>query len=103
MQQQTLNKKEKESPAYLDPQMAMRTSIHLHRPNIIAYFVKAIRHYKDKEMLVVPFNTGNHWVTLSISITYDQVWYCDSSRPTDSRTDDRLTCDWSDVISVLDE
>jgi hypothetical protein len=47
-----------------------------------------MRHYKDKEMLVIPFNTGNHWVTLSISTKYDQVWYCDSSRLTDSRTGD---------------
>jgi hypothetical protein len=44
--------------------------------------------YKDKEILIIPFNTGNHWVTLSISIKYDQVWYYDSSRPTDSITDD---------------
>jgi hypothetical protein len=43
------------------------------------------------KMLVVPFNIGNHWVTLSISTKYDQVWYCDSSRPTDPITGDRLT------------
>jgi hypothetical protein len=54
-----LIKKEKESPAYLDPQMAMRTNVHLNRKDV-AYFVKAIKHYKDKEMLVVPFNMGNH-------------------------------------------
>jgi hypothetical protein len=59
MQQQTLNKKEKESPAYLDSQMVMRTSIHLHRPDVVTYFFKAMRHYKDKEMLVVPLNMGN--------------------------------------------
>jgi hypothetical protein len=103
MQQQTHNRKGKESYAYLDPQMAMRTQIHLSQKDIVVYFVKAMKHYNDKEMLVVPFNTGNHWVTLSISTMYDQVWYCDSSRPTDSRTGDRLTRDWSDVISVLDE
>jgi hypothetical protein len=28
MQQQTLHKMEKESPAYLDPQIAMRTNLH---------------------------------------------------------------------------
>jgi hypothetical protein len=83
--------------------MATRTQFHLNRLDIVKYFVKAVRHYKDKEMLVVPFNTGNHWTTLSISTKYDRVWYCDSSRPTDSRTDDRLTHDWSDVISVLGE
>jgi hypothetical protein len=93
MQQQTLHKKGKESPAYLDPQMGMRTSIHLHRPEVVAYFVKTTRHYKDKEMLFVPFNKGNHCVTLSISTKYDQVWYCDSSRLTDPITGDRLTRD----------
>jgi hypothetical protein len=40
---------------------------------VVQYFVKAMRHYRDKEMLVVPFNTGKHWVTLSISTKYDQV------------------------------
>jgi hypothetical protein len=73
MQQQTLNKKGKESLAYLDPQMMMRTSIHLCRPDVVAYFVKVMRHYKDKDMLFILFNTGNHWVTLSISTTNDQV------------------------------
>jgi Ulp1 family protease len=43
-----------------------------------------MRHYSDKEILVVPFNTANHWVTLAISTKYDQVGYCDSARPTDS-------------------
>jgi hypothetical protein len=42
-----------------------------------------MRHYRDKEILVIPFDTGNHWVTLSISTKYDQVWYCDSSKLTD--------------------
>jgi hypothetical protein len=83
--------------------MATRTKLRLNRLDIVKYFVKAMRHYKDKEMLVIPFNTGNHWVTLSISTKYDQVWYCDSSRLTDSRTGDRLTRDWSDIIFVLDE
>jgi hypothetical protein len=32
-----------------------------------------MRHYKDNEMLVVPFNTSNHWITLTISTKYDQV------------------------------
>jgi hypothetical protein len=62
-----------------------------------------MRHYKDKEMLVIPFNTGNHWVTLAISTKYDQVWYCDSSRPTDPITSDRLTRDWTDIMIVLNE
>jgi hypothetical protein len=103
MQQQTLKKKGKVSPAYFDSQMATRTHINLGRKDVIAYFVKAMNHYKDKEMLVIPFNTGNHRVLLSISTTYDQVWYCDSSRPIDSKTGDRLTRDFSDVMSILDE
>jgi hypothetical protein len=52
--------------------------------DVVAYFVKAMRHYNDKEILVVPFNMSNHWVTLAISTKYNQVWYCDSIRPIDS-------------------
>jgi hypothetical protein len=44
--------------------------------------------YRDKELLVGPFNTGNYWVTLAISTKYDQVWYCDSSRLIDPITGD---------------
>jgi hypothetical protein len=98
----TLNKKEKKSHVYLDLQMATRTQIHLSRKDVVSYFVKVMKHYKDKEMLVVPFNTGNHWVILSISTNYDQVCYRDSSRLIGSKTDDRLTRDWSDGISFLD-
>jgi hypothetical protein len=83
--------------------MAMRTNLHLNRQDVVVYFVKAMRHYKDKEMLVVPFNVGSHWVTLSISTKYDQVWYYDSSRSIDPITGDRLAYDWNDVICVLDE
>jgi hypothetical protein len=103
MQQQTHHKKGKESPTYLDPQMSTRTNLHINQTEVVAYFVKAMAHYKDKEMLVIPFNMGNHWVTLSISTKYDQVWYCDSSRPTDPITGDRLTHDWNDVIFVPNE
>jgi hypothetical protein len=73
MQQQTLNRKGKESLAYLDPQMVTRTQIHLSQKDVVAYFVKAMKHYEDKKMLVIPFNTGNQWETLSISVKYDQV------------------------------
>jgi hypothetical protein len=59
MQQQTRHKKGKESPIYLDPQMLMRTNVHINRQDVVAYFVKAMRHYKDNEMLVIPFNMGN--------------------------------------------
>jgi hypothetical protein len=54
-------------------------------------------------MLVVPFNMGNHWITLSVSTKYDQVWYCDSSRPTNPITGERLTHDWIDIMTVLNE
>jgi hypothetical protein len=73
----------KKSLAYLDPQIATRTNIQSSsRQEVVAYFTKAMRYYRDKEMLVVPFNTGNHWVTLSICTKYDQVLYCDPSKPT---------------------
>jgi hypothetical protein len=63
----------KESPVDLDPQISMRTN-HLaasSQKDVVAYFVKAMRHYSDKEIIVIPFNTSNHWVTLAISTKYD--------------------------------
>jgi hypothetical protein len=92
-----------ESSAYLDPQIAVRTNLHTSRQEVVAYFIKSIRHYRDMKMLVIPFNIDNHWVNLSISTKYNQVWYCDSSRPTDPITGDRLTLDWTNVITILDE
>jgi hypothetical protein len=86
MQQQTLHKMGNESPAYLYPQIDMRTNLYTSRQEVVAYFTKAIKHYRDKEMLGVLFNTGNHWVTQSISTKYDQVRYYDSSRLTDPIT-----------------
>jgi hypothetical protein len=74
MQQQTLHKIGKESPAYIDPQIMTRPNLKTSPQEVVAYFAKAMTHYIDKEMLVVPFNTSNHWVTLSISTKYDQVW-----------------------------
>jgi Ulp1 family protease len=69
--------------------MTTRTNVHLNQHDVVSYFVKTMIHYKDdKEMLVIPFNTDNHWVTILISTKYDQIWYCDSSRPIDPRTDD---------------
>jgi hypothetical protein len=46
---------------------------------------------------------GNHWVTLAIFTKYNQVWYCDSARPTGSITDERPTHDWADIMTVLDK
>jgi hypothetical protein len=94
----------KESPAYLDSQISMRTNLETASSRqVVQYFVKVMRHYRNKEMLVVPFNMGNHWVTLSISTKYDQVWYCDSLKPTDLITDDQLIYDWTDIMAVLNE
>jgi hypothetical protein len=94
----------KESPAYLDPQISMRTNLKTASSRqVVQYFVKVMRHYRNKEMLVVPFNMGNHWVTLSISTKYDQVWYCDSLKPTDLITDDQLIHDWTDIMAILNE
>jgi hypothetical protein len=74
MQQLIRHRTGKEPPAYLDPQILMRTNLLAtsSRKDVVAYFVRAMRHYSDKEILVVPFNTGNHWVTLAISTKYDQ-------------------------------
>jgi hypothetical protein len=95
----------KESPAYLDRQISTRTSLLAasSQKNVAAYFVKAMRHYSDKEILVIAFNTDNHWVTLAISTKYDQVWYCDFTRPTNSITGERLTLDWTNIMAVLNE
>jgi hypothetical protein len=40
----------KESPAYLDPQISMRTNLLAasSRKDVVAYFVKAMRYYNDK-------------------------------------------------------
>jgi hypothetical protein len=75
MQQLTHHRTRKEYPAYLDPQISTRTNLLAasSRKNVVAYFVRALMHYSDKEILVILFNTGNHWVTLSISTKYDQV------------------------------
>jgi hypothetical protein len=83
----------------------LRTNLQINsrQQEVVAYFAKAMKYYRDKESLVIPFNTGNHCVTLAISTKYDQAWYCDSSRPTDSITDDRLTHDWTDVIVILNK
>jgi hypothetical protein len=61
------------SLAYLDLQIARKTNLQSsrQRQKVVAYFARAMRHYRDKEMLVIPFNMGNHCVTLSISAKYD--------------------------------
>jgi hypothetical protein len=64
-------KKGKESLACLDPQMMMRTQILLDRDFVVNYMIQAMHHHNDKEMLVISFNMGNHWLVLSISTMYD--------------------------------
>jgi hypothetical protein len=59
MQQQTLYKMGKESLAYLDPQIVMRSNYETSRQEVVTYFAKLMRHYIDKEMLVTPFNVRN--------------------------------------------
>jgi hypothetical protein len=104
MQQDTRTKKGKDSPAYLDPQMMTMTVIQIEKDKVVKYLVWAMRYYKDKkEMLIIPYNTGSHWVLLTISTRHDQVWYCDSNRPTESATGKRGTHDYSDVMAVLNE
>jgi hypothetical protein len=61
MQQLTRHRIGKESPAYLDPQISTRINLLAanSQKDVVGYFVKATRHYSDKEILVVLFNMGN--------------------------------------------
>jgi hypothetical protein len=102
MQQDTRTRKGKDSPAYLDPQMMMTTVIQTEKAEVVKYLVRSMRYYKDKkEMLIALYNTGSHCVLLTISMRYNQVWYCDSNRPTDLATGKRGTRDYSEVMTVL--
>jgi hypothetical protein len=104
MQQDTHTRKGKDSPTYLDPQMMTTTVIPIEKAEVVKYLVRAMRYYKDKkEMLIIPYNTGSHWVLLTISMRHNQVWYCDSNRLTDPATGKRGTHDYSEVMVVLNE
>jgi hypothetical protein len=104
MQQDTHTRKRKDSPTYLDPQMMTMIVIQTEKAEVVKYLVRAICYYKDKkEMLIIPNNTGSHWVLLTISMRHNQVWYCDSNRPTDPATSKRGARDYSEVMVVLDE
>jgi hypothetical protein len=104
MQQDTRTRKGKDSLTYLDPQMMVTTVIQTEKAEVMKYLVRAMRYYKDKnEMLIVPYNTGSHWVLHTISMRHDQVWYCDSNRPIDPATGKRGTHDYSEVMVVLNE
>jgi hypothetical protein len=104
MQQDTRTRKGKNSSAYLDPQMMTMTIIQTEKTEVVKYLVRAMHYYKDKnEMLIVPYNTGSHWVLLTISMKHNQIWYCDSNRPIDSATGKQGTRDYSEVMAVLNE
>jgi hypothetical protein len=60
MQQETRHRKEKVSPAFFDLQIITRTQLLLDRDSIVKYIVRAMCHYNDNEMLVIPYNTGNY-------------------------------------------
>jgi hypothetical protein len=104
MQQDTRTRKGKDTLTYLDPQMMMMTVIQTEKAEVVKYLVRAMRYYKDKkEMLIVPYNMGSQWVLPTISVRHNQVWYCDSNRPTDLATGKRGTRDYSEVMAVLNE
>jgi hypothetical protein len=67
--------------------MMTTTVIQIEKAEVVKYLLRAMRYYKDKkEMLIIPYNTGSHWVLLTISMVHNQVWYCDSNRPIDPAT-----------------
>jgi hypothetical protein len=70
--------------------MITRTQIVADRQAIVKYLVKEMRVSSDK-MLIIQYNMGNHWILLSISTMYHQVWYCPSNRPTDLDNAEQLT------------
>jgi hypothetical protein len=84
--------------------MMMTTVIQTEKVEVVKYLVRAMRYYKDKrEMLIISYNTGSHWVLLIILMRHDQVWYYDSNMPTDPATDKQGTRDYSEVMAVLKE
>jgi hypothetical protein len=84
--------------------MMMTTVIQIEKAEVVKYLVRAMRYYKDKkEMLIVPYNTGSHWVLLTISMRHNQVWYYDSNMPVDLDTGKRGTHDYSEVMAVVNK
>jgi hypothetical protein len=78
--------------------------IQTEKAKVMKYLLRAMHYYKGKkEMLIIPYNSGSHWVLLTISMRHNQVWYCDSNRPTDPATGKRGTCDHSKVMAILNE
>ncbi|PUZ66969.1 hypothetical protein GQ55_3G392400 [Panicum hallii var. hallii] len=64
--------------------------------------VKCMREHADKEHIVVPYNPGNHWLTLVINVKSNQVFYLDSRIPSDEWGKPKIR-DYSLIISILDE
>jgi hypothetical protein len=84
--------------------MMTTTVIQTEKAEVVKYLVRAMRYYKDKkEILIIPYNTGSHWVLLTISMRHNQVWYYDSNRSIDLATSKRGTCDYSEIMTVLNE
>jgi hypothetical protein len=84
--------------------MMTTTVIQAEKAEVMKYLVQAMRYYKDKkEMLIIPYNTGSHWMLITISMRHNQVWYCDSNRSIDSATGKQGTRDYSEVMVVLNE
>jgi Ulp1 family protease len=82
----------------------MTTVIQIEKAKVVKYLVRAMHYYKDKkEMLIIPYNTGSHWVLLTISMSHNQVWYCDSNMSIDPATSKRGTRDYSEIMTFLNE
>jgi hypothetical protein len=72
IQQDTHTTKGKDSPTYLDLQMMTTTVIGTEKAEVMKYLVRAMRYFKDKkEMLIISYNTGSHWVLLTISMRHN--------------------------------
>jgi hypothetical protein len=83
--------------------MMARTQIVANRQETMKYLLRVMCVYSNKEMLIIMYNMGNHWILLSISTTHDQVRYCDLNRLIDPDTGERRTRVYIDVMSTLEE
>jgi hypothetical protein len=84
--------------------MMTTTVIQIEKAEVVKYLVREMHYYKEKkEMLILPYNMGSHWVLLTISMRHNQVWYCDSNRSIDPTTGKRGTRDYSEVMAILNE
>jgi hypothetical protein len=52
--------------------MMTATVIQTEKAEVVKYLVRVIRYYKDKkEMLIISYNMGSHWVLLTISMRHN--------------------------------